>query len=139
MAIFNKADPRPSRSDGTMLAPEGALSVIGTGMRIVGDVESTGVIKIEGVVEGGVRSSRQILLGKTGVIQGDVHAADAVLGGKVVGSVIASERVEIQNAAIVEGDIYTRSIVVAEGGSINGQVRMGEQLEGHSPVRQSDA
>ena len=102
------------------------MSVIANGMRIVGDIESSGVIKIEGIIEGGVRGARQLLLGRSGVIHGDVHATDAVLGGKVVGSVIASERVEIQGTASVEGDIHTKSIVVFEGGSINGAVRMGE-------------
>ncbi len=107
---------------------EGTMSVIGAGMRIVGDVESSGVIKVEGTIEGAVRGARQVLLGRSGVIHGDVHAADAVVGGQVVGSIVASERVELQATATVEGDIHTRSIVVFEGGQINGTVRMGEQV-----------
>jgi cytoskeletal protein CcmA (bactofilin family) len=106
------------------------MSVIAAGMRIVGDIESNGVVKVEGVIEGGVRSARQLLLGRAGVIHGDVRAEDAVLGGKVVGAVMATERVEIQGTASVEGDIHTKSIVVFEGASINGAVRMGE-ASGH--------
>lgn len=102
------------------------MSVIGTGMRIMGDVESNGTIKVEGVIEGAVRGARQLLLGRSGVVHGDIYAGDAVLGGKVVGAVVATERVEIQGTASVEGDIQTKSIVVFEGGSINGTVRMGE-------------
>lgn len=107
-------------------ADAGAMSVIGTGMRITGDVESNGTIKVEGVIEGAVRGARQLLLGRSGVVHGDIYAGDAILGGKVVGSVVATERVEIQGTASVEGDIHTKSIVVFEGGSINGTVRMGE-------------
>jgi cytoskeletal protein CcmA (bactofilin family) len=59
-------------------------------------------------------------------VHGDIYAGDAILGGKVVGTVVATERVEIQGTASVEGDIQTKSIVVFEGGSINGTVRMGE-------------
>lgn len=126
MAIFNKpgADRTPSRLDST--GAEASISVIGNGMRVLGDIESSGVIKIEGVVDGSIRGARQVLLGKSGAIHGDVHAVDAVLGGQVVGTVVASERVEIQGTASVEGDIHTRSIVVFEGGMINGAVRMGE-------------
>lgn len=131
MSIFNKAPgDRPTSRAEAGPAPEGAMSVIGAGMRIVGDVESTGVIKVEGVVEGAVRTTRQLLLGRSGEIHGDITAADAVLGGKVVGTVNTSERVEIQGTAAVEGDIHTRSIVVLEGGTINGAVHMGE-----SPTR----
>jgi cytoskeletal protein CcmA (bactofilin family) len=103
------------------------MSVIAAGMRIAGDIESDGVVKVEGMVEGSVLSARQLLLGRSGVIHGDVHVGDAILGGKVIGLVVAAERVEIQGTASVEGDIHTRSIVVYEGASINGAVRMGER------------
>lgn len=127
MSIFNKPSAeRPVTRLDTPPADTGAMSVIGNGMRIMGDVESNGTIKVEGVIEGAVRGARQLLLGRSGVVLGDIHAGDAVLGGKVVGAVIASERVEIQGTASVEGDIQTKSIIVFEGGSINGTVRMGE-------------
>lgn len=126
MSIFNKPGDRPAtRLDA---APaEGSMSVVGAGMRIVGDVESNGIIKVEGTIEGAVRGARQVLLGRSGTIQGDVHAADVVVGGKVIGNIVATDRVEIQGTASVDGDLSTRSIVVFEGGMINGAVRMGDQ------------
>jgi cytoskeletal protein CcmA (bactofilin family) len=136
MAIFNKppADRPATRLDSGSAEP--SVSVIGSGMRIVGDIESNGVIKVEGVIEGSVRGARQLLLGKSGTIHGDVHAVDAVLGGAVVGNIVASERVEIQGTSSVEGDILTKNMVVYEGGTINGTVRMGEQavLAKHTPA-----
>ncbi len=139
MSIFNKPGERPAtRLDAP--AAEGAMSVVGAGMRIMGDVESNGIIKVEGTIDGNVRGARQVLLGRSGVINGDVHAADAVVGGRIVGAVVASDRVEVQGTASVEGDISTRSIVVFEGGSINGSVRMGQdvtqgQAATHPPIR----
>ncbi|MFN8668220.1 MAG: polymer-forming cytoskeletal protein [Gemmatimonadaceae bacterium] len=126
MAIFNKpAGDRPAtRLESGSAEP--SISVIGSGMRVIGDIESNGTIKVEGVVEGSVRGARQLLLGKSGTIHGDVHAVEAVLGGSVVGNVLATERVEIQGSSSVEGDILTKSMVVYEGGVINGSVRMGE-------------
>jgi cytoskeletal protein CcmA (bactofilin family) len=127
MALFNK--PTTERPATRLDAPgaESSMSVIGSGMRIVGDIESNGVIKVEGIVDGSVRGARQLLLGKGGTIHGDIYAVDAILGGTVVGTVVASERVEIQGTSSVEGDIHTKSMVVFEGGMINGTVRMGEQ------------
>ena len=93
-------------------------------MRIIGDVETTGVVKIEGTIEGSVRGARQLLLGRSGVIQGDVSAQEAILGGRVVGTVVAAERVEVQSTSRIEGDIQTKSIVVIEGGILNGHVKM---------------
>lgn len=138
MAIFNKpSNDRPATRLDTGAA-ESSMSVIGSGMRITGDIESNGVIKVEGVVEGAVRGARQLLLGKGGAIHGDVHAVDAVLGGTIVGNVVASERVEVQGTSSIEGDILTRSLVVYEGGVINGNVRMGEQaaIARHTPAGQ---
>ena len=105
---------------------ETGLSVIAAGMKIIGDIESTGVVKIEGVVEGAIRGARQLLLGRQGTVHGDIRAHEVVIGGTVVGTIIADERVEIQGTSSVQGDIHTKSIVVLEGGVINGNVRMGE-------------
>lgn len=107
---------------------ESGLSVIAAGMKIVGDIESTGVVKIEGIVEGAIRGARQLLLGRQGTVHGDIRAHEVVIGGTVVGTIIADERVEIQGTSSVQGDIHTKSIVVLEGGVINGNVRMGENV-----------
>jgi cytoskeletal protein CcmA (bactofilin family) len=150
MSIFNTkvtGDRPVSRLEGTPTTPEGSMSVVGSGMRVIGDVESNGVIKVEGVIEGSVRGAQQVLLGRSGVIHGDIHAGDAVIGGNVVGTIQATDRIEIQGTASIEGDILTRSIVVFEGGTINGMVRVGEgaaraaapspshQAVSHPPVR----
>src|SRR4029434_8471846 len=97
---------------------------------VVGDIESSGVVKIEGTVEGAVRGARQLLLGRQGTIHGDIRAHEVVIGGTVVGTIVADERVEIQGTSSVKGDIHTKSIVVLEGGVINGTVRMGETGSG---------
>ena len=126
MAMFNKGSTERPLTRLDNANAETSMSVIGAGMRVIGDVESNGVIKIDGTVDGSVRGAKQILLGKSGVIRGDVYAADAVLGGTVVGTVVVADRVEIQGTSSVQGDIHTKSIVVFEGGMINGTVRMGD-------------
>lgn len=126
MSIFTKptTEKVPMRNDSP--PPEAGLSVIAAGMKIVGDIESTGVVKIEGIVEGAIRGARQLLLGRQGTVHGDIRAHEVVIGGTVVGTIVADERVEIQGTSSVQGDIHTKSIVVLEGGVINGTVRMGE-------------
>jgi cytoskeletal protein CcmA (bactofilin family) len=101
-----------------------ALSVVASGMRIVGDVESSGVMKIDGRIDGSVTHARQVLLGRGATIKGNVLADEVVIGGTVEGGIRASERLELQATAVVNGDIETKSIVVLEGARINGSVRM---------------
>jgi cytoskeletal protein CcmA (bactofilin family) len=127
MSIFTKPPTEKVLMRNDAPPPEAGLSVIASGMKIVGDIESTGVVKIEGVVEGAVRGARQLLLGRQGTVHGDIRAHEVVIGGTVIGTIVADERVEIQGTSSVQGDIHTKSIVVLEGGVINGTVRMGEQ------------
>ena len=135
MAIFTKqtTEQRPQMRADTNSGDAG-LSVIAAGMKIVGDVETTGVLKVEGTIEGSIRSARQLLLGRQGQILGDVRATEAILGGTVRGTVFTEERVEIQGTSTVQGDIHTKSIVVLEGATINGSVRMGQQPAASQPV-----
>ncbi len=95
-------------------------------MTVRGDLDANGVVKIEGTVEGNVRAAAQVLVAKGGSVQGDVDTTEAVVGGTVSGAIRARDRVEIQAGASVHGDITTRRIAVAEGGSLNGLIRMDE-------------
>ena len=111
-------------------APAGGLSIVAVGMSVRGDLDSQGTVKVEGAVDGHIRSRAQVLIARDGKVIGDIDAREAIVGGAVRGSIRADERVEIQSGATVEGDITTRRILVAEGGILNGQVRMGEAAAG---------
>ncbi len=132
MAMFNKDANGDSRSSPAV--GDANLSVIAAGSKVMGDLECSGVLKIEGTVEGTIRGARQVLLGRQGVVKGDIETREAVIGGNVEGSIHALERVEIQGTAAVVGNIHTKSIVIREGGQINGAVRMDE-----SPALLEDA
>ena len=126
MAMFNKdskdgSDKSDPKQGG---GAEAALSIIAYGMKVNGDIETNGVLKIEGAIEGTIRGARQVLVGRQGEVKGDVFAREVVVGGKVDGTIQAGERVEVQGTSAVNGDIYTKSIVVLEGVRINGNVRM---------------
>lgn len=106
-----------------------ALSIIAAGTKIDGDVETDGVIRIEGRVEGAIRAARQVLVGRQGSVLGDISTREAVIGGKVEGTITATERLEVQSTSLIVGDIVTRAIAVIEGGRINGTVRISDAKE----------
>lgn len=125
MAVFSSGDSDRAKDGGRAAARDSNLSIIATGMRVVGEIASDGVVKVEGEVEGTVRAERQVLIAKDGVIEGDVYTREAIIGGSVIGSVYADERVEVQPQSVVRGDIVTQRLVVQEGGEVNGNVQMG--------------
>lgn len=124
MAIFSK-DDASTRTAGRG-ATESTLSIVSAGTVISGDVSCSGVLKVEGQINGSVQKARQVMLAKDGAIRGDVTAHEIVLGGVVDGNVTAADRLELQPTAVVNGDISTKSIVVMEGARINGSVKMTE-------------
>lgn len=120
MGMFDKKSAREPAP------PTGGLSIIAVGMRVLGDIDSDGTVKVEGTVDGHVLAKNQVLVAKGGVVHGDIDAREAVVGGAVNGAIRAIERVEVQSGATVHGDITTRRISVAEGGALNGMIRMGD-------------
>lgn len=124
MAIFGKDEAPRSGIRGA--GSETTLSIVSAGTTITGDIECGGVLKVEGRVDGSVRRARQVMLAKDGAIHGNVVADEIVVGGVVDGNVSASDRLELQPTAVVNGDISTKSIVVMEGARINGSVKMTE-------------
>jgi len=138
MGMFGKKAPAAERtsSAGAKGAPlAGGLSIVGAGMLVRGDLESNGVVKVEGTVDGHVRARHQVLVAKEGAVHGDIETTEAVVGGTVSGAIRADERVEVQAGASVEGDITTKRISVAEGASLNGLIRMGAAAEATTPEK----
>lgn len=105
---------------------EGVISIIGPGMRVTGDCETEGTLRIEGGVEGTVRAGKAVVVGKDGIVDGDITTQDAVIGGRVTGSIVAESRLELQATCVVEGQVQARRIKLEEGGKVNGMVQVGE-------------
>ena len=106
-------------------APSGSgYSLLDAQLTLAGDLETSGSLRIDGRLEGTIRRADTVVLGVGATMSGDVHAREVVIGGTITGNVHASERVELQATAIVTGDILTQTILVQEGGVVNGRVLM---------------
>ena len=105
------------------------FSIIASDMTVIGDLETEGVVRIEGRVRGTVRVGSQVLVAQGAVIDGDLHTQEAVISGQVSGAIHARERVELQASAMVAGDILTPRISIIEGARVSGEVKMDSQME----------
>jgi cytoskeletal protein CcmA (bactofilin family) len=110
-------------------SPESVISIIGPGMTIVGDCETDGTVRVEGSVEGSIRAGKAVVIGKQGSVTGDVHTQDAVVSGRVEGTLVAASRLELQSTCHIEGEVHTRRMQLEEGAVLNGSVHMGEMKE----------
>lgn len=110
------------------------VSVIGPGMEIVGDIKCDGTVRIEGRVEGAVKASKSVVVGKEGTVAGDIDTQDVVVAGRVEGTINGASRVELQDTCHVQGDIRSRRVKLDEGGRVEGRLQMGSEAQAGRPM-----
>jgi len=108
---------------------KGLNTVIGKGARLDGKIDVNGGIRIDGEVKGKVVCTDTISVGSDGVIEADLEAKHAIIGGKVKGNILASEKLELQSTSEVIGEITSKSLVVEEGSLFHGKCHMREGKE----------
>jgi cytoskeletal protein CcmA (bactofilin family) len=99
--------------------------VNGQSIVIRGDVSGDEDLVISGRVEGSITlEGRALTLAPGSRVIGTVSAAAVMVSGTVEGSIDAAERLEIKNTAVVEGDVSTPRLVVADGAQLKAVVDM---------------
>ena len=124
-----------------MRSEEGKVStIIAKGTKITGNIDMEGSVRIDGYVKGKVKTTETLTVGKTGEVEGEVQVKEAVVGGKVKGTLTASQKVVLENRAIIFGDVTTGVFVIKEGGVFHGKCSMkeGEELD-RQPVEKAES
>jgi cytoskeletal protein CcmA (bactofilin family) len=76
-------------------------------------------VRVEGQISGDIRCAN-LVVGRDATVNGDIVAEEAVVRGKVKGT-IRAHRVLLQDTACVESAIYHKVLSVDEGASFDGQ------------------
>ena len=102
-------------------------SVIGAGMRVQGPCTFSDGLQIDGEVLGDVAAEGSqpslLVIGEGGSVQGAISADHVVIGGTVVGPVLARELLELQSKARVQGDVRYKTLEMQQGAVIAGQLQ----------------
>jgi len=105
---------------------QGSLnSILGQGCKVKGNIELKGTIRVDGEFEGSLECPETLIIGKSGVVKANVTVKNAIIGGKIVGNIAASNKIELQTGSHVEGDIQTARLVIDEGVFFEGNCKMG--------------
>lgn len=106
--------------------PQGRIdSLIGAGTRIEGNIVFSGGLRVDGEVMGNVSaadaaSTAVLVLSEQGRIEGNISVAHLITNGHVVGTVTATESLEMQSRARIMGDVGYASIEMHQGAVIDG-------------------
>jgi cytoskeletal protein CcmA (bactofilin family) len=110
---------------------EGNLnSILGPGCKVKGNIELQGTIRVDGDFDGDIKCPDTLIIGKTGLVKANVTVKNAVIGGKLVGNIQATNKIELQTGSHVEGDIQTARLVIDEGVFFEGNCKMGQSATG---------
>ena len=102
----------------------------GESLRIKGEIIANEDLRFEGEIEGTISvPEHTLVVGRTARICADVHAKSIVVAGSLMGSAVARERCEVQEAATLEGTVEAPKLLVKEGAILTATVAMPSRNE----------
>ncbi len=103
---------------------QAAETVVGPSVKIQGDLNSEGNIRIEGQVTGKIKTSQSVLVNQGAKIAADVFAGNAVIGGEIQGNMKITGHLILQATAKISGDITCQILRVEDGAQFSGKCAM---------------
>ena len=108
-------------------------SLIAQGSRIEGDLKFNDGLRVDGEVIGNISGTTEqpsiLVISEEATVQGVIHADHVIVNGTVRGAVHATELLELQVRARIEGDVYYKALEMHQGAVISGQLKPMDQDE----------
>jgi len=104
--------------------PNTQQNTIAKGTQITGDIISEGDFRIEGSVEGNIKTPGKVVIGKTGSIKGTLKAENADVEGIFSGKLLLSDTLTLRATAHVDGEAEVGKLAVEPGANFNATCQM---------------
>ena len=108
-------------------------TLISSGTTIKGDINSNADLRIDGTIIGNITSSAKIVIGNSGVVEGDIFGNNADIVGKSSGTIKVKELLQLRGDCVVNGNIYAGKLQVEPTATFNGQCHMGANVVDMAP------
>lgn len=118
--MFHKEKPSNSER-----SAQNSATLVSAGTTVNGDLSSENDLRIDGTILGNVRSSAKIILGASGLVEGNIEGQQADITGKVIGNIIIKEMLQLKGACNVQGNITADKLQIEPTAIFNGQCSMG--------------
>lgn len=119
----------PAAAPAAPAAPSARIeTVIGPNAHFRGDLISEGGIRIDGIFEGNIETTGNLVIGESAKVIAEIRANNISISGAVKGN-ISGNRVEILETGRVWGDLTVNSLLLNEGAYLRGQTTMHADIE----------
>jgi cytoskeletal protein CcmA (bactofilin family) len=105
-----------------------AINLISNGSVITGEINSTGDIRIDGILNGNLTTKGKIVIGDTGSVKGEIQCKNADILGKVEGKIFVAELLSLKSTAVITGEIKINRLSIEPGCKFNGTCDMNTVL-----------
>jgi cytoskeletal protein CcmA (bactofilin family) len=94
-------------------------NIIAQGTKINGDFNSEGDFRIDGEIEGNIKTTGKVVVGKSGFIKGTLQGTDAHFEGKLSGKLSLSGMLTLKSTAHIDGEVVVGKLAVEPGATFN--------------------
>ena len=95
-------------------------SILGPELEIHGDVKVSGSLLIYGKVFGSIQSSGAVRTANGSVVNGNISAKEAAIGGKVDGDLDVEKKVTLGDTSFLTGNLKAAILTIEEGAKFDG-------------------
>lgn len=92
---------------------------------IEGSIKARGNLRIDGKLTGTLECQGRIVIGASGVIEGDIKCENAEIEGSLKANITVSDLLSLKSTAKVQGDIVTKKLAIEPGATFTGSCSMG--------------
>ena len=101
-----------------------AETIIGPSIKVKGNFHGEGDIIVEGILEGEIKTSKNLLIGPKAIITANIKAKDAKISGEVHGNLVIKNYLELSSTAKIHGNIQVAHLSIENGAIFNGSCNM---------------
>jgi len=97
---------------------------VGPTANISGDLECDGIVKIDGIYQGSIKTASNVIISEKGRVDAHIEAQNVSVSGQAKGSIVAKGRLEILSSGRVWADVTVKSFLLDDGGKLHGGLKM---------------
>ncbi len=136
MALFQPEKKSEPMNKAAEPVTTGKINSIMEGTSIEGEIRSDSNLRIDGRVKGTINVRGRLIVGQTGVIEGEVTCQSSDIEGTLVGKVNCQDLLSLKATAKLQGDINTKKLAIEPGAVFTGNCSMaGGVVKEMDPVR----
>ncbi|MGM0933620.1 MAG: bactofilin family protein [Bacteroidota bacterium] len=97
---------------------------IAAGTTIIGDISGKGGFRIEGTLDGNLKTAGKVVISEGGLLKGKLECEHADIEGKINGNLHVTGTLSLRTSAVIEGEVSAGKLAIEPGATFNATCQM---------------